>query len=348
VSFLSLSYFSSTLRAISSWLLFASIVENHGHEGRPANVFTMARRLSTKCLAIFSLLFLFLSLHASAQTTINHNFQTSVNSKTVSSTTISHNFDVSSPSPAATSAAGGSDDAAACEADAPKPLRTEAPYCEIRGNSDFYGLGVRLGIYFTWLTSWIANNFLADEMAGAFDTNSIFLLSLLITMLYFSITFRLNAVDGLVLLQLAWGFVFSVMSLWGYRTMYYRKEGPDGKKHFGGLGTHFRLLLMVSISAYSVWYWTEGLQDGLPRCAQAAREPCGGLKTFLFAKVDVYGPIRWLNLAGSVVCCVYYGIMVLAAMAAAMHRVINFIRNRKNEWELQQVDVTDDGLNRNE
>ena len=38
--------------------------------------------------------------------------------------------------------------------------------CEIPGNGDFYGLGVRLGIYLTWISSWIANNFVAGEMGG--------------------------------------------------------------------------------------------------------------------------------------------------------------------------------------
>lgn len=41
------------------------------------------------------------------------------------------------------------------------------PPCMIPGNADFYGLGVRLGIYLTWISSWIANNFVAGEMAGS-------------------------------------------------------------------------------------------------------------------------------------------------------------------------------------
>ena len=44
---------------------------------------------------------------------------------------------------------------------------TSRPNCKIPGSGDFYGLGVRLGIYLTWISSWIANNFVAGEMAGS-------------------------------------------------------------------------------------------------------------------------------------------------------------------------------------
>ncbi|KAK4942750.1 hypothetical protein LTR10_017510 [Elasticomyces elasticus] len=135
-------------------------------------------------------------------------------------------------------------------------LCTEKPKednCALAGNTDYYGLGVRMGIYASWLSSWFANNFLGSEIVGTLETNSIFLSALFFTVFGYSLKRDgIRMVDVLVINQLCMGFVFSVMSLWGYRTMYYRTEGPGGRKHFGGIGTHYRLVLLGMISSYAV------------------------------------------------------------------------------------------------
>ena|ERR1700744_5232117 len=70
-----------------------------------------------------------------------------------------------------------------------------------------------------WLTSWLANNFLCEEIAGSLETNSIFLLALFSTVFTYSIQKNhIRVVDVLIIHQLCVGFLFSIMSLWGYRT----------------------------------------------------------------------------------------------------------------------------------
>ena len=177
-------------------------------------------------------------------------------------------------------------------------------------------------------------------MSGTFDTNSIFLSAIGLTVLSYSSIYDINIVDALVLLQLSFGFVFSVMSLWGYRTMYYRKEGPGGVRHFGGWGTHCRLGLCVAISAYSVWFWTRGLAGGLPHACNM-REECGGLKTFLFGELSVFGDVRTFYAVAGVVLCVYYGAMVVAAAAAALHHLHRWVQGKETVWEPQQLDESD-------
>ncbi len=49
--------------------------------------------------------------------------------------------------------------------------------CHTNRASDYYGLGVRLGIYFAWLQGYIANTALASEIGMALDTNTIFILT---------------------------------------------------------------------------------------------------------------------------------------------------------------------------
>ena len=109
--------------------------------------------------------------------------------------------------------------------------------CTTDTSLDYYGFGVRLGVYFAWLSSYFANILLPSEIAGALDTNSIFLLALIASLLRGSGTRDIAKIDGLVIMQLCSGFLFSSLSIWGYRTSYYHKEGPKGIRHF--VSDHF-------------------------------------------------------------------------------------------------------------
>ena len=72
---------------------------------------------------------------------------------------------------------------------------------------------------FQWCTSWLANNFLPEEIIGSLDTNTIFLLALFFTVGKYSLQSNgIRVIDVLIIHQLCVGFLFSIMSLWGYRT----------------------------------------------------------------------------------------------------------------------------------
>jgi hypothetical protein len=86
--------------------------------------------------------------------------------------------------------------------------------CSTGSSGDYYGFGVRLGVYFAWLSSYFANLFLPSEVMGSLDTNSIFLLALLISLFRGTIMNQLYQIDGLMVMQLSSGFLFSSMSIW--------------------------------------------------------------------------------------------------------------------------------------
>lgn len=80
--------------------------------------------------------------------------------------------------------------------------------CSSTASNDYYGLGVRIGVYCTWISSWIANLFVPSEIAGALDANAIFLVALMISMFHGSATHTLAYIDGLILMQLCAGYLF--------------------------------------------------------------------------------------------------------------------------------------------
>jgi len=212
--------------------------------------------------------------------------------------------------------------------------------CQTARAPDYYGLGVRLGIYFAWLQAYIANVFLPSEIAGALDTNVIFLFTLLVAMIKCSSVNMLEQIDGLILMHLSGGTIFGILSIWGYRTCQYTLEGPKAIKYFGGFGTHFRLFITLAISVFGLWFWMFGVTGALdPMGPHDDVDPpnspeCGTtLYTFMFAKVRATGGIRIFYIVVCTCCIVYFGIMLLASSLAGYSRAHKMIELAKSkQW----------------
>jgi hypothetical protein len=213
------------------------------------------------------------------------------------------------------------------------PLRQ----CQTVRAPDYYGLGVRLGIYFTWLQGYIANTMLPSEIPGALDANTIFLLTLLIAMIKCSRVRMLEQIDGLILMHLSAGTIFGVLSLWGYRTVQYTEEGPRAIRHFGGFGTHARLIVSLAVSVFGLWFWMFGIMghldpmgpfDGMdpPNAAE-----CGILYSFLFAKLRADGGLRIFYIITCICCTAYFGVMLLVSSLAGYSRVRKMVELAQNK-----------------
>ena len=190
--------------------------------------------------------------------------------------------------------------------------------CTTDFSNDYYGFGVRLGVYFSWLSSYFANLLLPSEIAGSLDTNSIFLLALIASLFNGTHLRQIQQIDALIIMQLSSGFLFSSFSIWGYRTSYYQKEGPAAIKRFGGWGTHCRLLLTTAISIYGTWFWWEGLRDGL---ITSDNPECQEIFTWFFAYLPVRGGVNKLYIVITMCCSIYYGSMLIAAIFAVIAKV---------------------------
>ena len=185
--------------------------------------------------------------------------------------------------------------------------------CTTEYSADYYGFGVRLGVYFAWLSSYFANTLLPGEISGSLDTNTIFLLALLISLFQGTHTHKLYQVDGLVVLHLASGFLFSCLSVWGYRTLHYQREGAKGIRNFGGVGTHFRLVLIAAIAIYGAWFWMEGVEDGLKI---ADKLECQQVYTWFFHKWPINGGISIFYSVLTTLTSIYYSLMFMTAVLA--------------------------------
>ena len=211
-------------------------------------------------------------------------------------------------------------------------------HCRTPGASSFYGIGVRMGVYFAQLQAWVANTFLSREVASSGDRNTMFLIALVTAMIKSSIVHTLEQLDGLILMQICAGGMFSSLSIWGYRTKRYVEEGPTAIRWFGGFGTHARLLICTVISFYGLWFWVFGVTGSLdpmsPHDDPPNPEECSELFTFMFVKLAVDGPIRIFYIAFWSFWTLYYSTMLLAALFlggyAKTATVVSLVRYR--DW----------------
>lgn len=178
---------------------------------------------------------------------------------------------------------------------------------------------------------------LPDEISSNLDANSIFLLALFIAVAKGSFDNSITSIDALILLILAYGYFFSVLSLFGYRTRFL----VEGKGvHISVMGTYLRLALTAGISGFAVWFWFDGIGD-------LEQAPCDEL-IFFFASFDVLGPIRSFYKVAAVCCIIYYGSLALVALVTIAKYIIPTSGRPRQDadlkfWEHFRVRLLNDG-----
>jgi hypothetical protein len=177
--------------------------------------------------------------------------------------------------------------------------------CGFAGNSDIYGLGIRLGVYLQWITSLLANNFYSEAIAEFLDTCTIFMVSLFLALAISTFQTVLRAPEIIILLHFCFGFMFSVLSIWGQRT-----KSTSGPLKFPLLGSCLRLSLSTLVCVYSVWFWFLGTErlDNM-NCPTFS---------FFFAKLDIYTEARiWFQFK-AIVYLVIYGLLFIRELLFVM------------------------------
>lgn len=169
------------------------------------------------------------------------------------------------------------------ESDVEKRDDTEA--CGFVGDDNTYGLGIRIGIYFQWITSSIAYNFVPEEAVTMRGVNNCFQAAMFAGLLFITITKgpELYAVEAFMMLIFCMGGVCSGDN---------PEVGEAGKEkskkyaYFDAttLGSLIRFSLGVGFCAYGVWFTFKGMD-------KMKHPPCSTFAFFL-VRVNLYGWFR--------------------------------------------------------
>ncbi|XXG97336.1 hypothetical protein Hte_003633 [Hypoxylon texense] len=102
---------------------------------------------------------------------------------------------------------------------------TEGPSCgAIQGNPDFYGLGIRIGVYLQWTSTWV--NLFAEPQSAqqVYDINSNFVFAILVATMIASFANppAIQPIETHIMLQFALGFFVTSLSTFGLRLHFFR------------------------------------------------------------------------------------------------------------------------------
>lgn len=87
---------------------------------------------------------------------------------------------------------------------------------EFIGNSDFYGLGIRIGVYLQWISAWITLLLDPESAQATFDANSTFVFAIAIATVI-AAQQGADAIEMHLMLQFMLGFFVTTLSTVGVR-----------------------------------------------------------------------------------------------------------------------------------
>ncbi|KAJ2902100.1 hypothetical protein MKZ38_001009 [Zalerion maritima] len=149
-----------------------------------------------------------------------------------------------------------------------------ASSCTFEGNSDIYGLGVRVGIYLQWLATLIAKYLHEPAVESTRDANTAYLVAMLAGLILITRDAHAEtpALEGYITLLLCFAMACSSCSQ-AYSAARTRE-----------LRSLVDLLLCTAVCAYGLWFLSVGIQR-LPRldCPEVV---------FFFAPVALFGWFR--------------------------------------------------------
>ncbi|KAL8687462.1 MAG: hypothetical protein Q9218_006373 [Villophora microphyllina] len=165
-------------------------------------------------------------------------------------------------------------------------MRGATVQCSHEGNPDFYGLGIRVGIYLQLTTAILAKYLRPEAAPGNLNTNAVFLLALFVALATATFSPGLGTEETVILLQLCFGFLLSVLSLLGGHVSADRPKPSKGVIRPPPVASFFRLTLNTAICAYAVWFWFIGINNShVPGCSAYI---------FVVARASIFGGVRIL------------------------------------------------------
>jgi hypothetical protein len=139
--------------------------------------------------------------------------------------------------------------------------------CPFDGNSDMYGLGIRLGFYLQWnggnLASWLAPSEVPNIRFG----NNIFVAATFLALII--LTARdadsLQVVETYIILLLTFGSYLSLVPLYAWRLLTACNPYWDPSRwpivRSSRVESTLSILLLLGVSAFQLWFWFARVPD---------------------------------------------------------------------------------------
>ena len=204
--------------------------------------------------------------------------------------------------------------------------------CAFEGNPDLYGLGIRLGIYFSVLATLLASHVLPDELSTAWDINGFFLLAVFAAVAKATVECSIHYAEAFVMLQLM--FIFLLAVAWTNSTLKWLIRSVAGimdEREFRFLeknlsaskvGDSWRNGLATAIACYNVWFWF--LFEDPASC---------NVSVFLFAVAPPQPVIQQIYRVLAVIYLAYRGVRYILSCTNLMISGTRYLRSNERAFE---------------
>lgn len=175
--------------------------------------------------------------------------------------------------------------------------------CGFEGNSDIYGLGIRLGLYLQWLSAYLTRHLLPEAVPDLAGVTFIFEFALLVAALVLSkSTIETYATELVILIAMLLADTWLV-----HVPIYFPCHSCQQRPTFSVAGIFARNLMMIAIAVFAIWFAVSGYD--LYR-----RDPCG---TYLFFFVRLPNPSSRVGAQGLLVGVAYANLAYLILLSAS-------------------------------
>lgn len=166
--------------------------------------------------------------------------------------------------------------------------------CGFPGNTDAYGLGIRLGVYIQWITSGLTFCFIEKQARSIDGISNCFQIAMFVGLLF--ITFKqgrdLQASEAYLMLTFSLSGVFATDDTIDFPALR-RIDRGDVEAYTSALGSLIQKFIKVALCAYAVWFFFTGM-DGMQH------PPCSTFG-FLVIEVHLYHWVRTVFKIGFVI-----------------------------------------------
>ncbi|UKZ73709.1 hypothetical protein TrVFT333_001359 [Trichoderma virens FT-333] len=171
------------------------------------------------------------------------------------------------------------------------------------GNSDLYGIGVRVGLYAQWVATLLATLF-DPKTEGTYRIANL----IIQWSIFLGLCTQSSAGDPVIGAVITQYLLFgSLSSLTG--------DGISHLSHFSGI---FRIVFYTAVSSYGCWFWFNGIDD-------MTVEVCRDIA--FFGSISLYGRFRTVGKVFSVLGLIVCVISLIYSVFATTRRFKDGFRN---------------------
>ncbi|KAL8872391.1 MAG: hypothetical protein Q9174_001970 [Haloplaca sp. 1 TL-2023] len=221
-------------------------------------------------------------------------------------------------------------------ADKPPPMkapwakRDGAQSCGFAGDSDIYGIGIRIGYYSQAIAVWLANFFVFGQAANLRSINGLFVFALVVGLIWLSRKpADIFAIEAWLLTQL-------LIATHYIGVIDHSRLSPKYQR-FDPVRRIIHEATFLALWLYMAWYYWNGL-------GHMKETPCGTYVLFFVVKTNLFGWYRLIGKVFTFVCIpvvLNYAVIVLATVvhhwhtrrirsSNFMHSVIEGLQRKQN------------------